>query len=104
MFVVISSRNIPNHLHGYLSRFLAEVDTGVYVGNVSRRVRDNLWKRCAEAIKEGSLTIINEDHTREQGFAVNTLGPQCRIIKDMDGLLLACTFSSAKSEDDLSGV
>ncbi|MDY3128294.1 MAG: type I-E CRISPR-associated endoribonuclease Cas2e [Corynebacterium sp.] len=98
MFVVITSTSIPDHLGGYLSRFLSEVDAGVYVGNVSRRVRDNLWRRCAEAIKEGSLTIINEDSSREQGFAVNTLGPRRRTITDMDGFLIACTFSSNSIE------
>lgn len=88
MFVVIVTTNIPEHLQGYLSRFLMQVDTSVYVGNVSRRVRDNLWKRCVGASSVGTLTVINNDPSREQGFAVNTLGPNRRRIKDYDGLLL----------------
>ncbi len=50
MFLVITTTSLPDHMHGYLSRFLSEVDTGVYVGNVSRRVRDNLWRRLSNAI------------------------------------------------------
>lgn len=102
MFLVIVSRSLPDHLSGYLSRFLSEVDTGVFVGNVSRRVRDNLWKRCGQALKSGSLTMINNDPSREQGFAVNTMGPRRRNIIDMDGLLLVSTLSSAIVKNDRS--
>ena len=100
MFVVIASSSIPDHLGGYLSRFLSEVNTGVFVGNVSRKVRDHLWQRCAVAVKDGSLTMINPDSTREQGFAVNTLGPQRRVIQDFDGFLLACTLSPATGKNE----
>lgn len=99
MFLVITTTSLPDHMHGYLSRFLSEVDTGVFVGNVSRRVRDNLWRRLSNAIADGSLTMINEDRTREQGFAVNTMGPRRRTIIDMDGLLLACTFSREHTQN-----
>lgn len=99
LFLIITSRSLPQHMHGYLSRFLSEADTGVYVGNVSKRVRDNLWRRCSEALKEGSLTMINEDSRREQGFAINTLGPNRRTLIDMDGLLLSATFSTSKAKN-----
>lgn len=88
MFMVITATRLPKHVSGYLSRFLVQVDTGVYVGNVSRRVRDNLWERCAGAIGDGSLMMVNSDSSREQGFAVNTMGPNRRVIRDFDGLLL----------------
>ncbi|AWB82413.1 type I-E CRISPR-associated endoribonuclease Cas2 [Corynebacterium yudongzhengii] len=100
MFLVITATRIPDHLHGYVSRFLTEVDTGVFVGNVSRRVRDNLWKRCTQAMQDGRLTMINNDPTREQGFAVNTLGPNRRKIVDFDGLLLPVSLSAVKHEND----
>lgn len=99
MFLVITCSAVPDHLHGYLTRLLSEVDTGVYVGNVSRRVRNNLWTRCATAIKSGRLTMINRDPEREQGFAVNTLGSQRRTIIDMDGLLLASTLLPARPKN-----
>lgn len=99
MFLVLTASRLPDHLHGYLTRFLIEVDTGVFVGNVSRRVRDNLWERCSQAIEGGRLTMINNDPTREQGFAVNTMGPGRRIIKDFDGLLLPVTLSNDTSKN-----
>lgn len=100
MFMVITATKLPEHLRGYLSRFLLEVDTGVYVGNVSRRVRDNLWRRCVSVMGEGTLTMINSDASREQGFAVNTLGTNRRVIRDHDGLLLAETLSVQPKEID----
>lgn len=102
MFVVIVTTSIPGHLHGYLSRFLMQVDTSVYVGNVSRRVRDNLWRRCAEALDSGQMTMVNNDPTREQGFAVNTLGANRRIINDYDGLLLPEVLLTDWAEDERS--
>ncbi|UBI02228.1 type I-E CRISPR-associated endoribonuclease Cas2e [Corynebacterium freneyi] len=100
MFVVIVSTSIPEHLQGYLTRFLMQMDTGVYVGNVSRRVRDNLWQRCVGACGGGTLTMINNDPSREQGFAVNTMGPNRRVIKDYDGLLLPEFLSVRTAEND----
>lgn len=93
VFIVITSTSIPDHLRGYLTRFLNEVNTGVFVGNVSHRVRNNLWQRCGQALQTGTMTMINQDSSREQGFAVNTLGPERRIISDMDGFLIASTLS-----------
>lgn len=99
MFIVITATRIPEHLSGYLSRFLVQVDTGVYVGNVSRRVRDNLWKRCVGAAGNGSLTMINSDSSREQGFVAKTMGSNRRTIRDFDGLLLPEVLSSEPPEN-----
>lgn len=100
MFLVLTASRLPEHLHGYLTRFLTEVDTGVFVGNVSRRVRDNLWKRCSQALEGGRLTMINNDPTREQGFAVNTMGSGRHLIQDFDGLLLPVTLSDKMPENE----
>ncbi len=99
MFLVVTCSAVPDYLHGYLTRFLSEVDTGVYVGNVSRRVRNNLWSRCTSVLTTGRLTMINRDPEREQGFAVNTFGPQRRKIIDVDGLLLASTLLPKEPEN-----
>ena len=43
--------------------------------------------------------MINRDPEREQGFAVNTFGPQRRKIIDVDGLLLASTLLPKEPEN-----
>ncbi|EPD26789.1 CRISPR-associated endoribonuclease cas2, subtype I-e [Actinotignum schaalii FB123-CNA-2] len=91
MFVVVNAVAIPDHLRGYLSRFLSEVTTGLYVGVVSARVRDNLWERAVSAAGSGSLTLIYNDAAREQGFALRSTGSGSRPVLDLDGMLVIGT-------------
>lgn len=64
--VVISLTECPASLRGDLTKWLLEINPGVYVGRVSARVRDNLWKRVRDAIKSGKATMVytarNEQH------------------------------------------
>ena len=48
----------PPRLRGDLSKWLCQIDTGVYVGRVSSRVRDALWKRICENLKQGRATMV----------------------------------------------
>ncbi|MFW0170204.1 type I-E CRISPR-associated endoribonuclease Cas2e [Rothia sp. P4278] len=98
MFVVLSATAIPEHLRGYISRFLSEAATGLYVGNVSKRVRENLWSRCVLAAKEGSFTMITSDRQTEQGFTVVSVGVQSRPVIELDGLTLTYTQLPKNSE------
>ena len=45
--------NCPPRLRGDLSKWLCEINTGVYVGNVSSRVRDAVWDRVCQNLKNG---------------------------------------------------
>lgn len=64
--IVITLTNCPLSLRGDLTKWLQEINTGVYVGQVSARVRDNLWKRICEQSKTGRATMVysarNEQH------------------------------------------
>lgn len=64
--IVISLTNCPPALRGDLTKWLQEINTGVYVGHISARVRDTLWKRVKENTKSGSATMVystnNEQH------------------------------------------
>lgn len=64
--IVVSMTNCPPKLRGDLSKWLLEINTGVYVGHVNARVRDALWKRICENIHEGQATLVfttnNEQH------------------------------------------
>ena len=50
--------NCPPKLRGDLSKWLCEINTGVYVGNVSSRVRDALWERVCQNLKNGQATLV----------------------------------------------
>lgn len=45
-------------LRGDLSKWLCEINTGVYVGNVSSRVRDAVWDRVCQNLKNGQATLV----------------------------------------------
>lgn len=46
--MVISLTNSPSQLRGYLTRYLSEVQAGLFVGCCSTRVRDALWNRVKD--------------------------------------------------------
>lgn len=64
--IVVSMTNCPPKLRGDLSKWLLEINTGVYVGQVSARVREALWKRICENVDGGQATMVfstnNEQH------------------------------------------
>ena len=64
--IVVSMTQCPPKLRGDLSKWLLEINTGVYVGHVNARVRDALWKRICENISDGQATMVfntnNEQH------------------------------------------
>ena len=64
--IVLTMTNCPPKLRGDLSKWLLEINTGVYVGNVNARVRELIWKRVCETIKNGQATLVfpanNEQH------------------------------------------
>ncbi|MEN6584213.1 MAG: type I-E CRISPR-associated endoribonuclease Cas2e [Armatimonadota bacterium] len=84
--VVITLTNCPPALRGDLTKWLWEINAGVFVGRISKRVRDNLWKRVAEYVKDGRATMVYSA-SNEQGFDFKTLHSTWEPI-DFDGLKL----------------
>lgn len=61
--------NCPPSLRGDLSKWLCEINTGVYVGNVSGRVRDAIWDRVCENLKNGQATLVfNTNNEQRMDF------------------------------------
>lgn len=56
--LVICLSKCPPALRGDLTRWLQEIDTGVYAGHVSARVREELWERIVSNIKDGRATMV----------------------------------------------
>lgn len=57
MTVVVLS-DCPPKLRGDLTKWFLEINTGVYVGNVNARVRDEIWSRICDNIKNGRATMV----------------------------------------------
>lgn len=85
--LVIVVENAPPRLRGRLAIWLLEVRAGVYVGKVSRRIREMIWENVVQGIHEGNAVMAWSTNT-ESGFDFLTLGANRRIPKEMEGINL----------------
>jgi CRISPR-associated protein Cas2 len=85
--LVIVAENVPPRLRGRLAVWLLEVRAGVYIGKVSRRVREMIWEQVAKGMEGGNAVMAWTTNT-ESGFDFMTLGVNRRIPKEMDGIKL----------------
>ena len=82
--LVIVVENVPPRLRGRLAIWLLEVRAGVYVGKVSKRVREMIWSTIAKGLDDGNAVMSWSTNT-ESGFDFLTLGANRRIPVEMDG-------------------
>jgi len=85
--VMMVLEKVPRSLKGELSRWLLEVQTGVFIGNVSATVRDLLWQKCVEKSAGGRCCQAWRTNN-EQGFTFRLAGDTTRQAVDFDGLML----------------
>lgn len=91
--IVVSLTNCPPRLRGDLTRWLMELNTGVYVGNVSARVRDEMWQRICEHVRDGRATMVFSTNN-EQGMDFRVHNTTW-IPTDFDGIQLMLRPSEA---------
>ncbi len=85
--LVIASEAIPPRLRGRLAVWLLQVRAGIYVGNVSAKVREMIWEQCETFYEDGNIVMAWQTNT-ESGFDFQTLGENRRIPIEMDGVRL----------------
>lgn len=85
--LVVVVENAPPRLRGRLAIWLLEIRSGVYVGDVSRRVREMIWQQCELMKEDGNIVMAWATNT-ESGFDFQTLGENRRMPVDFDGLRL----------------
>jgi len=88
--VVFILDKVKASLRGELSRWLFEVQAGVFVGRVSALVREELWQFVSENVGRGSAIMIFSTNS-EQGFSAKKLGKPSRTLENIEGLLLVKT-------------
>lgn len=85
--VTVVTENVPPRLRGRLAIWLLEVRAGVYVGDVSRRIREMIWQQITELAEEGNVVMAWATNT-ESGFDFQTYGENRRMPVEYDGLRL----------------
>ena len=83
--LVIVAENAPPRLRGRLAVWLVEVRAGVYVGNISRRVREMIWDTVTKGIEDGNAVMAWSTNT-ESGFDFLTWGSNRREPVELDGI------------------
>jgi CRISPR-associated protein Cas2 len=84
---MIVTEAVPPILQGRLAVWLLEVRAGVYVGDVSRKIREMIWHQAVELAEQGNVVMAWATNT-ESGFDFVTHGENRRMPIDFDGLRL----------------
>ena len=96
--LVIVLENAPARLRGRMAVWLLEVRAGVYVGKVSKRVREMLWEQIDAALGGGNA-LMAWNINNESGFDFMTLGRNRRVPVNFDGIKLVEFLPPVTSED-----
>lgn len=97
--ITVVTENVPPRLRGRLAIWLLEVRGGVYIGSVSRRVREMIWQQITELAEEGSVVMAWATNT-DSGFDFQTYGKNRREPVEYDGLRLV-SFMPIEGNDAL---
>ncbi len=97
-FTVVVTETIPPRLRGRLAVFMIEVRAGVYIADLSKRVREKVWQYIEADIEGGNVVIAWATNT-ESGYEFQTLGENRREPVDWDGLRLV-SFKPLDSDDE----
>ena len=97
--VVITMNNCPPKLRGDLTKWLFEIHTGVYVGRISAKVREMLWSRVCQNIKDGQAVMVYS-FANEQHLEFRTHNTEWKI-RDFDGIKLMMRPKSPEQTEEV---
>ncbi|MFA1283036.1 type I-E CRISPR-associated endoribonuclease Cas2e [Citrobacter telavivensis] len=89
--LVVVTESVPPRLRGRLAIWLLEIRAGVYVGDVSARIREMIWEQILGLAEDGNVVMAWATNT-ESGFEFQTYGENRRVPVDLDGLRLVSFF------------
>ena len=88
--VVITMDSVDEGIRGECTKWLLEIKTGTFVGNINAAVRELLWERLTKKMRKGGATMIFTTNN-EQGFDIWTYGDPKKRVEDFDGVVLIKT-------------
>jgi len=87
MIAVVSAPAVPDHLKGYIGRFLQQMGPSIFVGKISRRRADSLWEQLVDKASEGGIIMVCSANN-DAGFDIKICNIRDWGIVDFDGILL----------------
>lgn len=85
--LVVVTETVPPRLRGRLAIWLLEVRAGVYIGDVSKRVREMIWYQVSAMAADGNVVMSWATNT-ESGFDFVTYGANRREPIELEGMRL----------------
>lgn len=98
--IVVATEAVPPRLRGRLAVWLLEIRAGVYVGDVSRRIREMIWQQVDVLAEDGNVVMAWATNT-ESGFDFITYGQNRRMPIDVDGLRLVSFLPDESDSKDV---
>lgn len=83
---VIVLTSCPAGVKGDLSRWLLEIAPGVFVGRISARLRERLWARIINMLRDGRAIMVYPARN-EQHYSFKTFQPDWQVV-DCEGVEL----------------
>lgn len=84
--LVLTVTAVPAGLRGDLTKWLMEIAPGVFVGNPSARIREQIWARTVTLCKDGrAIMVCSADNEQGMTFRTHRHGWE---PTDFDGLTL----------------
>lgn len=84
--IVVTLSCCPQSLRGDLTKWMFEIDTNVFVGRMSARIRDQLWERIVRTCLDGRATMVfGVDNEQRFDFRVHNTSSK---PVDFDGIKL----------------
>lgn len=97
--IIMLLNNVPAGVRGDLTRWLLEVKGGVFIGQVSARVRDILWEKCTTSKRAGGVFQAWSTNN-EQGFQMRMNGFTDRWVVDWEGIQLIQETRLTSAEEE----
>lgn len=87
---VIVTEAVSDRLRGRLSVWFIELRAGCFVGNISKRHRDRVWRLMVDEIaaRGGNAVMAWGSSRNEVGFEFDTIGENRRVQRRLDGVSL----------------
>lgn len=98
-FTVITLSNAPPSLKGDLTKWMQEIATGVYIGQINIKIREELWKRVIENIGNGAATLSYHCQG-EMGYKFQTYQTEREVV-NYEGMLLVKIPNRHQREEEL---
>lgn len=96
--VVLVLSACPPGLRGFLTRWMLEISAGVFVGTISKRVRERLWARTVEMVRTGrAILVFSAGNEQRLSFLVH--GHHWEPV-DIDGITLMLRRHAGRNEEE----